>query len=72
LGNIDEDMREMLRNNPLDVVRSAYDQTAFQKMIRMLQHVAEMCDITLTDPEIRNKVTSYLFGRALRDAQGAV
>lgn len=28
-------------------------------------------DIILTDPDIRGKVTSYLFGRALREAQGA-
>ena len=66
---VDENMREMLRNNPPDVVRSAYDQAVFQGMIRMFQNDAEMRDIILTDPEIRNKVTSYLFGRALRDAQ---
>lgn len=66
---VDDNMREMLRNNPPDVVRSAYDQAVFQGMIRMFQNDAEMRDIILTDPEIRNKVTSYLFGRALRDAQ---
>jgi type I restriction enzyme R subunit len=68
---VDDDMQEMLRNNPPDVVRSAYDQAAFQGMIRMFQNDAEMRDIILTDPEIRNKVTSYLFGRALREARGA-
>lgn len=67
---VDENMREMLRNNPPDVVRSAYDQAVFQGMIRMFQNDAEMRDIILTDPEIRNKVTSYLFGRALREARG--
>lgn len=67
---VDDDMQEMLRNNPPDVVRSAYDQAAFQGMIRMFQNDAEMRDIILTDPEIRNKVTSYLFGRALREARG--
>lgn len=66
---VDEDMREMLRNNPPDVVRSAYDQAVFQGMIRMFQDDAEMRDIILTDPEIRDKVTSYLFGRALREAR---
>jgi len=69
---VDDDMQEMLRNNPPDVVRSAYDQAAFQGMIRMFQNDAEMRDIILTDPEIRNKVTSYLFGRALREARGTV
>jgi len=68
---VDDDMRDMLRNNPPDVVRSAYDKAVFQGMIRMFQNDAEMRDIILTDPEIRNKVTSYLFGRALREAQGA-
>ena len=69
---VDDDMREMLRNNPPDVVRSAYDQAVFQGMIRMFQNDTEMRDIILTDPEIRNKVTSYLFGRALREARAAV
>lgn len=68
---VDDNMREMLRNNPPDVVRSAYDQAAFQGMIRMFQNDAEMRDIILTDPEIRTKVTSYLFGRALREAREA-
>ena len=69
---VDDDMREMLRNNPPDVVRSAYDQAVFQGMIRMFQNDTEMRDIILTDPEIRNRVTSYLFGRALREARAAV
>lgn len=68
---VDDDMREMLRNNPPDVVRSAYDKAVFQGMIRMFQNDAEMRDIILTDPEIRNKVTGYLFGRALREAHSA-
>lgn len=68
---VDEDMREMLRNNPPDVVRSAYDQAVFQGMIRMFQDDAEMRDIILTDPEIRTKVTSYLFGRALREVRSS-
>ena len=68
---VDDDMREMLRNNPPDVVRSAYDKAVFQGMIRMFQNDAEMRDIILTDPEIRNKVAGYLFGRALREAHSA-
>lgn len=68
---VDDNMREMLRNNPPDVVRSAYEQAVFQGMIRMFQNDAEMRDIILTDPEIRTKVTSYLFGRALREAREA-
>jgi len=67
---VDEEMREMLRNNPPDVVRSTYDRAVFQGMIRMFQCDAEMRNIVLNDPEIRNKVTSYLFGRALREARG--
>ncbi len=66
---VDDNMKEMLRNNPPDVVYSAFDQAAFQGMIRMFQHDAEMRDIILTDPEIRKKVTGYLFGRALREVR---
>ncbi|KZB66531.1 type I restriction endonuclease subunit R [Thalassospira sp. MCCC 1A02491] len=68
---VDDNMRAMLRNNPPDVVRLAYEQAAFQGMIRMFQNDAEMRDIILTDSEIRKKVTGYLFGRALREARGA-
>lgn len=34
----------------------------------MLQDDAEMREIIITDPEVRNKVTGYLFCRALREA----
>lgn len=68
---VDDNMREMLQNNPPDVVRSAYDQAVFQGMIRMFQNDAEMRDIILTDPEIRGKVTNYLFNRALRQVKKA-
>jgi len=38
-------------------------------MIRMFRDDREMRDIILADAEIRNRVTGYLFGRALREAR---
>jgi len=42
---LDEDMTEMLRNNPPDVVFNAFSQTFFKGAIRMFQRDNEMKSI---------------------------
>ena len=64
---LDEDMREMLRNNPADVVYAAYRDAFFQEAIRMFQRDDEMRNIVLTDAEARDKATRHFFNRALRE-----
>ena len=68
---LDEDLTEMLRNNPPDVVYSAFSQAFFQGAIRMFQRENEMRNVVLSDPEARDKATRHFFNRALRDARNA-
>lgn len=67
---MDEDLSEMMRNNPPDVVYSAFAQAFFQGAIRMFQRDNEMRNIVLSDPEARDKATRHFFNRALREARG--
>ncbi|WIJ25777.1 type I restriction endonuclease subunit R [Devosia sp. RR2S18] len=66
---LDEDLTEMLRNNPPDVVYSAFSQAFFQGAIRMFQRDNEMRNVVLSDPEIRATATRHFFNRALREAR---
>jgi type I restriction enzyme R subunit len=66
---LDDDLRHMLRNNPPDVVYTAFAQAFFQGAIRMFQKDNEMRNIVLTDAEARDKATRHFFNRALREAR---
>ncbi len=61
-----EDMTEMLRNNPPDVVYAAFRDAFFKSAIRMFQRDNEMRNIVLTDADAREKATRHFFNRALR------
>ena len=64
-----EDMTEMLRNNPPDVVYAAFRDAFFQGAIRMFQRDNEMRNIVLTDAEARDKATRNFFNRALQEVR---
>jgi len=66
---LDEDMAEMLWNNPPDVVYSAFSQALFQGAIRLFQRDSEMKNIVLTDTEVWEKAIRHFFGRALREVR---
>ena len=66
---LDDDMTEMLRNNPPDVVYSAFSQAFFQGAIRQFQRDTEMKNIVLTDSEAREKAIRHFFARALREVR---
>lgn len=66
---MDDNLSEMMRNNPPDVVYSAFAQAFFQGAIRMFQRDNEMRNIVLSDPEARDKATRHFFNRALREAR---
>lgn len=63
------DLSEMLRNNPPDVVYTAFAQAFFQGAIRMFQRDNEMRNIVLSDADARDKATRHFFNRALRQVQ---
>jgi len=61
-----EEMKEMLRNNPPDVVFNAFAETFFRAVIRAFQRDHEMRNIILTDPQARNQAIRHFFNRAVR------
>lgn len=67
---LDEDMTEMIRNNPPDVVYAAFQDAFFKGAIRMFQRDNEMRNIVLTDAQAREKATRHFFNRALREVRG--
>jgi type I restriction enzyme R subunit len=67
---LDEDMTEMIRNNPPDVVYAAFQDAFFKGAIRMFQRDNEMRNIVLTDAQAREKATRHFFNRAIREVRG--
>lgn len=66
---MDDDLTEMLRNNPPDVVFSAFSQAFFKGAIKMFQRDNEMKNIVLSDPVVREQAIKHFFNRALREAR---
>lgn len=66
---MDEDMTEMVRNNPADVVYNAFSQAFFQGMVKMFQQDNEMRNIVMTDKDAREQATRHFFKRAQRQAK---
>jgi type I restriction enzyme R subunit len=65
---MDEEMTEMVRNNPADVVYTAFSQAFFQGMVKMFQQDNEMRNIVMTDKDAREQATRHFFKRAQRQA----
>ena len=63
---MDEDMIEMMRNNPADVVYSAFSEAFFNGMIHMFQKDNEMRSVVMTDKQARDQATRHFFKRAQR------
>ena len=54
---MDDDLTEMLRNNPPDVVFSAFSEVFFKGTIKMFQRDNEMRSIVLSVTEARDQAT---------------
>lgn len=67
---LNDDMMEMIRNNPADVVYNAFSQAFFQGMVRAFQGDSEMRNIIMTDPQAREQATRFSFARAQKQALG--
>ena len=63
---MDDDMKDMMRNNPADVVYSAFSEKFFQGMVRAFQADNEIQNIVMKDPEAREQATQHYFSRAQR------
>ncbi|KAA8610223.1 type I restriction endonuclease subunit R [Salipiger aestuarii] len=68
---MDDDMTEMVKNNPADVVYNAFSQAFFQGMVRAFQQDNEMRNIVMTDKDARDQATRHFFKRAQRQAREA-
>ena len=66
---LDDNLSEMLRKNPPDVVYPAFEEAFLKGSIRMFQRANEMKNIVLSDQEIRDKVTHHFFNRAMREVR---
>lgn len=66
---MDDEMTEMVRNNPADVVYNAFSQAFFQGMVKMFQNDNEMRNVVMTDKDARDQATRHFFKRAQRQAQ---
>ncbi len=66
---LDQDMTEMIRNNPADVVYGAFSQAFFQGMVKMFQNDNEMRNIVMTDKDAREQATRHFFKRAQRQVR---
>jgi type I restriction enzyme R subunit len=68
---MNEEMTEMVRSNPADVVYNAFSQAFFQGMVKMFQQDNEMRNIVMTDKDAREQATRHFFKRAQRQAREA-
>ena len=66
-----DDMKEMMRNNPADVVYNTFSQAFFQGMVKMFQNDNEMRNVVMTDRDAREQATRHFFQRAQREAREA-
>lgn len=66
---LSSDLKEMLRNNPPDVVYSAFSQAFFQGFIKLSQRENELQNIIMTDPNARDRVIKHFFSKALNEVR---
>ena len=66
---LNDNLTEMLRNNPPDVVFSAFSEAFFKGAIKMFQRDNEMKSIVLSDARARHQATRHFFNRALREVR---
>jgi type I restriction enzyme, R subunit len=67
---MDDEMTDMVRNNPPDVVYDVFSQALFQGMVKMWQNDSELRNIIMTDKDARSIITRHCFKRAQRAARG--
>jgi type I restriction enzyme R subunit len=68
---MDDEMKEMMRKNPVDVVYNTFSQAFCQSMVRMFQKDNEMRSVVMTDKEAREQAAWHFFKRAQREVREA-
>ena len=67
----DENLREMLKNNPPDVVFETFSDAFFKGTIKLLQKNNQLQNIIMSDAEARDEATRFFFDRALVEIKNA-
>jgi type I restriction enzyme, R subunit len=65
----DDNLKDMLRNNPPDVVYSAFSQAFFEGAIKLFERDNQLQNIVMTDAAAREQAIKHFFSRALREAR---
>ena len=63
----DEDLAEMLRNNPADVAEQQFSQEFIQRVIRIFQKDSQMRSAFMSDGDARERITRLFFQKVLRE-----
>jgi type I restriction enzyme R subunit len=66
-----EDMAEMMKNSPADVVYNTYAKAFFHGMVKMFQQDNETRSIVMTDKTARDQATRLFFHMAQRQVREA-
>ncbi len=61
-----DEMKDMMRNNPADVVYGAYNESFFEHVVQSFQSDHEMQNIVMNDRDAREKVIRHFFTYAQR------
>ncbi|MGU9951933.1 MAG: hypothetical protein ACNYPH_06480 [Gammaproteobacteria bacterium WSBS_2016_MAG_OTU1] len=61
---MDDDMKDMMLNNPADVVYGAFAEKFFQGMIDVFQKDNELQNLVMNDGDAREQATRHFFKRA--------
>jgi type I restriction enzyme R subunit len=64
----DDDMVALIRNNSPDVARGPYGREFRSKAVRAFKRGNQMQSAFLSDEELRERLITFMFGRALREA----
>lgn len=65
-----DELNDMLRNNPPDVVYGAFSQAFFEGAIKLFQRDNQLQNIVMTDAVAREQAIKHFFSRALREVRG--
>jgi len=68
----DPDLREMIRNNPEDVVRPEFESAFMSALIRMFQRDTEIQSAVMSDNGARDMAIRHVFRTAHRQVAEAV
>ena len=65
----DDNLKDMLRNNPPDVVYGAFSQAFFEGAIKLFEKDNQLQSIVMTDAIAREQAIRHFFSRALKEAR---